>query len=29
MNLSAREAHMAAKPLLIPVGMFMDQQRQL
>jgi hypothetical protein len=29
MNLSTRESHMAAKPLLIPVGMFMDQQHQL
>ena len=29
MNLPAREADTAAKPFLIPVGMFMDQQCQL
>ena len=29
MNLSAGEAHPAAKSLLIPVGMLVDQQRQL
>jgi len=29
MNLSARESHTAAKLLLIPVGMFVDQQCQL